>query len=96
MHPEFYQILTDTNVLHTIVEDFKASPLPIPVIIAAISFIIGVLTGLSQGHVAIVMPIVAALSPGDINLAGVAMAFGRSRTNANTYPYVLYRNAGLF
>ena len=57
-------------------EDFKASPLPVPVIIAAISFIIGILTGLSQGHVAIVMPIVAALSPGDLNLAGVAMAFG--------------------
>ena len=72
----FIQILTDTNVLHTIVEDFKASPLPVPVIIAAISFIIGILTGLSQGHVAIVMPIVAALSPGDLNLAGVAMAFG--------------------
>lgn len=72
----FIQILTDTNVLHTIVEDFKSSPLPVPVIIAAISFIIGILTGLSQGHVAIVMPIVAALSPGDLNLAGVAMAFG--------------------
>ncbi len=72
----FIQILTDTNVLQTIVEEFKASPLPIPIIVAAISFIIGILTGLSQGHVAIVMPIVAALSPGDINLAGIAMAFG--------------------
>lgn len=72
----FIQILTETNVLHTIVEDFKSSPLPTPVIIAAISFLIGILTGLSQGHVAIVMPIVAALSPGDLNLAGIAMAFG--------------------
>ena len=38
--------------------------------------IIGVLTGMSQGHVAIVMPIVAAMQTGSLNLAGVAMAFG--------------------
>ena len=37
---------------------------------------IGVLTGMSQGHVAIVMPIVAAMQTGSLNLAGVAMAFG--------------------
>ena len=38
--------------------------------------IIGILTGMSQGHVAIVMPIVAGLMPGSIELAGVAMVFG--------------------
>ena len=31
---------------------------------------------MSQGHVAIVMPIVAAISAGNLNLAGIAMAFG--------------------
>ena len=31
---------------------------------------------MSQGHVAIVMPIVAAMGTGNLNLAGVAMAFG--------------------
>ena len=31
---------------------------------------------MSQGHVAIIMPIVAALEPGSLNLAGIAMAFG--------------------
>lgn len=72
----FIQILTVTNVLNEIVTAFQSSPLPIPVIIACVSFIIGVLTGMSQGHVAIVMPIVAAMSTGDLNLAGVAMAFG--------------------
>ena len=72
----FIQILTVTNVLTEIVVAFQASPLPIPVIIASVSFIIGVLTGMSQGHVAIVMPIVAAMGTGDLNLAGVAMAFG--------------------
>lgn len=72
----FIQILSVTEVLGEIVAAFQASPLPIPVIIACVSLIIGVLTGMSQGHVAIVMPIVAAMGTGDLNLAGVAMAFG--------------------
>ena len=72
----FIQILSVTEVLSEIVAAFQASPLPIPVIIACVSFIIGILTGMSQGHVAIVMPIVAALGTGNLNLAGVAMAFG--------------------
>lgn len=72
----FIQLLTVTNVLREIVTAFQSSPLPVPVIIACISFIIGVLTGLSQGHVAIVMPIVAAMGTGNLNLAGIAMVFG--------------------
>jgi len=72
----FIQLLIATNVLTAIVAAFKASPLPIPVIIAAISFIIGILTGMSQGHVAIIMPIVAALAPGDMRMTAIAMAFG--------------------
>ena len=72
----FIQILTVTHVLQEIVAAFQSSPLPVPVIIACVSFIIGVLTGMSQGHVAIVMPIVAAMQTGSLNLAGVAMAFG--------------------
>lgn len=72
----FIQILTVTNVLNEIVVAFQNSPLPVPVIIACVTFIIGVLTGMSQGHVAIVMPIVAAMDTGNLNLAGVAMAFG--------------------
>ena len=72
----FIQILTVTNVLQEIVTAFQSSPLPVPVIIGCVSFIIGVLTGMSQGHVAIVMPIVAAMATGNLNLAGVAMAFG--------------------
>ena len=72
----FIQLLSVTEVLNEIVAAFQASPLPVPVIIACVSLIIGVLTGMSQGHVAIVMPIVAALGTGDLNLAGVAMAFG--------------------
>ncbi len=72
----FIQVLSVTEVLGEIVAAFQASPLPVPVIIACVSLIIGILTGMSQGHVAIVMPIVAAMGTGDLNLAGVAMAFG--------------------
>lgn len=72
----FIQILTVTQVLQEIVTAFQSSPLPVPVIIACVSFIIGVLTGMSQGHVAIIMPIIAAMQTGSLNLAGVAMAFG--------------------
>ncbi len=31
---------------------------------------------MSQGHVAIVMPIIAAMAPGDLTFAGIAMVFG--------------------
>lgn len=72
----FIQLLSVTEVLGEIVAAFQASPLPVPVIIACVSLIIGILTGMSQGHVAIVMPIVAAMGTGDLNLAGVAMVFG--------------------
>lgn len=72
----FTQILEVTQVLDQIVAAFRASPLPVPVIIACVSFIVGILTGMSQGHVAIVMPIVAAMGTGNLNLAGVAMAYG--------------------
>ena len=73
----FIQILDTTGVLAQLVEGFRAAPLPTPVIIAGLSFLIGFLTGMSQGHVAIVMPIVALLAPaGSLDLAGVALVFG--------------------
>lgn len=74
----FIQLLDSTGILHQIITAFEGTslPLPVPVIIAATSFVIGILTGMSQGHVAIVMPIVAGLMPGSLELAGVAMVFG--------------------
>lgn len=72
----FIALLDKTGVLAQLVAAFEASPLPIPVIIGILSFIIGLLTGISQGHVAIMMPIVAGLSMGDLALVGVAMVFG--------------------
>jgi len=72
----FIQLLDVTGVLQSIIGAFEGSTLPVPVIIACTSFVIGVLTGMSQGHVAIVMPIVAGLMPGSLDLVGVAMVFG--------------------
>lgn len=72
----FIQLLTVTHILDAIVAAFNAMPLPPQIIIACVSFIIGVLTGLSQGHVAIVLPIVAAMAPGDLTMVGIAMASG--------------------
>lgn len=72
----FIALLESTGVLALLVAAFESSPLPVPVIIGFLSFIIGLLTGISQGHVAIMMPIVAGISMGDLDLVGVAMLFG--------------------
>lgn len=72
----FIQLLTVTGTLSEIVDTFQHSPLPIPVIIGLVSFIIGVLTGLSQGHAAIVLPVVAVLAPGNLDLIALAMVTG--------------------
>lgn len=72
----FIEILTATGVLDQVIGAFRTSPLPEPVAIAMASFVIGVLTGISQGHVAVVMPIVAGLAPGSLEMAGVALVFG--------------------
>ena len=72
----FVELLDTTGVLALLVAAFESSPLPVPVIIGFLSFIIGLLTGISQGHVAIMMPIVAGISMGDLDLVGVAMVFG--------------------
>ena len=46
-------------------------------IIGILSLIVGILTGMSQGHVAIVMPIVAALAPaGNLDYIAIALVCG--------------------
>ena len=72
----FIQILTDTKLLQELVVAFRTAPLPVPVIIAGIAFMVGIITGMSQAHIAIVMPIVAAVDPGNLDLAATAMVFG--------------------
>ena len=72
----FIQLMTETKILQETVDAFRASPLPVPVVVAMVSVVIGLLTGMAQAHVSIIMPIVASLDPGNLNLAAVAMIFG--------------------
>ena len=72
----FIQLLTVIGTLDEIVSVFNNSSLPQAVIIACLSFIIGVMTGMGQGYIAIVMPIVALMAPGNIVLVGIAMVYG--------------------
>lgn len=72
----FIQLLTVIGTLDEIVNVFNNSALPQAVIIACLSFIFGVMTGLGQGYIAIVMPIVALMAPGNIVLVGIAMVYG--------------------
>ncbi len=72
----FIAMLTSTGTLAHLVDVLRSSALPFPMVVALIAFFVGVLTGMSQGHVAIVMPIVAMMTPGNLNWVGVAMVFG--------------------
>ncbi len=72
----FIQILTVTGTLQEIVDGVQAADLSQPVLFAVLSFIFGLITGMSQGYIAMVMPLVALMSPGNVVLAGIVMAFG--------------------
>lgn len=72
----FIQLLTVIGTLDEIVSVFNNSSLPQAVIIACLSFIFGVMTGMGQGYIAIVMPIIALMAPGNIVLVGIAMVYG--------------------
>lgn len=72
----FIQLLTVIGTLDEIVNVFNNSALPQAVIITCLSFIFGVMTGMGQGYIAIVMPIVALMAPGNIVLVGIAMVYG--------------------
>lgn len=72
----FIQLLRVIGTLDEIVSVFNNSSLPQAVIIACLSFIFGVMTGMGQGYIAIVMPIVALMAPGNIVLVGIAMVYG--------------------
>ena len=72
----FIGLLTTTGALDQIVDIMTHSSVPTPVVFAVLSFIIGMLTGMSQGYISMVMPIAASISFGSIDYAGLAMVFG--------------------
>ena len=72
----FISILSGTGVLDQTLVALQALPLPTPVIFAILSVLMGLLTGMSQGYIAMAMPICAAIAPGSLTYAGMAMVFG--------------------
>ncbi|MDO5532230.1 DUF401 family protein [Sutterella sp.] len=72
----FIGLLTGTGVLDETLTALKALPLPMPVIFAMIAVLMGLLTGMSQGYIAMTMPICAVIAPGSLDYAGMAMVFG--------------------
>lgn len=72
----FIQVLAVTGTLDAIVDGVQALGLPVPIVVALIAFLVGMLTGQSQGHISMVMPIVAALTGADLQLIGIGYVFG--------------------
>jgi hypothetical protein len=72
----FIQILEVTGTLSKITDALMAANLSAPILFASLAFIFGVLTGLSQGYIAMVLPLVAAMTPGNVVMIGIVMAFG--------------------
>ena len=90
----FIQILTVTGILPEIVAAFQASPLPVPVVIACVSFI-----RRADGHVAGARRYRDADCRGHGNgqsgFGGRRYGFRRGRANADAHPHVPRRHGGL-
>ncbi len=72
----FQQVLLDTGALTGVVAMLRSSMIS-PLIIAGIlTFVAGVLTGTSGGFVAVSMPVVVALAPGEIAATVVGFVIG--------------------
>jgi len=72
----FQQVLIDTGALAGVVAILRSSQISPLLITGALAFATGVLTGSSGGFVAVCMPIVAALAPGEIAAAVVGFVAG--------------------
>lgn len=60
----FMELLESTGLLQALVTNVTQSAMPLEWVIAVLSFMVGILTGITQGQVAVVVPIVAAAAPG--------------------------------
>ena len=72
----FQQVLLDTGALTGVVSMLRSSQIPPLVITGILTFVAGMLTGTSGGFVAVSMPVVVALAPGDIAAAAVGFVLG--------------------
>jgi hypothetical protein len=72
----FIEILTATDSLDAITQGLLKLDLSQPILFACLALIFGAITGLTQAYIAMVIPLVAAVSPGDVTLIGIVIAFG--------------------
>lgn len=71
----FIALLTNTGVLAETTAAMNALPLPAPVSFAILCVFLGMLTGMSQGYIAVAVPICASIAPGSIDYVAMAMVF---------------------
>ena len=72
----FQYMLRQTGVMVDVASVLQNSGIPVLAVIGTIGFIAGLLTGASQGYVAIAFPFAAAVSLGDVNAAVTAYVAG--------------------
>lgn len=72
----FQYMLKETGIIADVALVLQNSGIPMVLVIGAIGFLAGVLTGTSQGYVAISFPLVAAVATGDITVSVVAYVAG--------------------
>lgn len=72
----FQQVLRQTGLITDIASVLNDMAVPAGLVIAVIAFCAGLLTGVSQGFVAITFPFIAELAPGDLTLAMVCFVAG--------------------
>lgn len=72
----FIALLADTGVLQETTKALQALPIPTPMSFAILCAFLGMLTGMSQGYIAVAVPICAAMFPGNLQYVAIAMVFG--------------------
>jgi len=72
----FQYMLRQTGVMNDVAAVLQNSGIPVLAVIGTIGFIAGLLTGASQGYVAIAFPLAAAVATGDVNAAVTAYVAG--------------------
>jgi len=72
----FQNILRQTGAIEDIAALLNNLAVSNAIIIGAIAFVSGILTGTSQGFIALTFPFIAVLAPGDIELATLSFVLG--------------------
>lgn len=72
----FQHVLRQSGLLQEVAQFLDTMNIPATVAIGIIAFVGGLLTGTSQGFVAISFPFISAIAPGDLTLAMIAFTLG--------------------